>query len=88
VKLIDIGFGSLLAGGRLVAVLPPDSAPIKRMIQEARTRGMLVDASYGRRTGSVVLTDSGHVFLSALAPEVIGRSAAETEPEGGAADER
>ena len=70
-KLINIGFGSLVAAGRLLSVLAPDSAPIKRMIQEARDRGMLIDASYGRKTKSVLLMDTDHVILSALTPEQV-----------------
>ena len=70
-KLINIGFGSLVAAGRLLSVLAPDSAPIKRVIQEARARGMLIDASYGRKTKSVLLMDTDHVILSALTPEQI-----------------
>ena len=70
-KLINIGFGSLVAAGRLLSVLAPDSAPIKRVIQEARDRGMLIDASYGRKTRSVLLMDTDHVILSALTPEQI-----------------
>ena len=68
-KLINIGFGSLVAAGRMLSVLAPDSAPIKRVIQEARDRGMLIDASYGRKTKSVLLMDTDHVILSALTPE-------------------
>jgi len=68
-KLINIGFGSLVAASRLLSVLAPDSAPIKRVIQEARDRGMLIDASYGRKTKSVLLMDTDHVILSALTPE-------------------
>ena len=70
-KLINIGFGSMAADERILAVLEPDSAPIKRMIQEARDRGMLIDASYGRKTRAVLLMDTDHVLLSALQPEVI-----------------
>ena len=70
-KLINIGFGSLVAAGRLLSVLAPDSAPIKRVIQEARERGMLIDASYGRKTKSVLLMDTDHVILSALTPEQV-----------------
>ena len=70
-KLINIGFGSLVAAGRLLSVLAPDSAPIKRVIQEARDRGMLVDASFGRKTKAVLLMDTDHVILSALTPEII-----------------
>lgn len=70
-KLINIGFGSLITAERLLAVLEPDSAPIKRVIQEARDRGMLIDASYGRRTKAVLLMDTDHVILSAVAPETI-----------------
>jgi regulator of extracellular matrix RemA (YlzA/DUF370 family) len=70
-KLVNIGFGSMVATGRMLSVLSPDSAPIKRMIQEARDRGMLIDASYGRKTKSVILMDTDHVILSALTPEVL-----------------
>ena len=70
-KLINVGFGSLIAAHRLLAVVAPDSAPIKRVIQEARDRGMLIDASYGRKTKAVILMDTDHVILSALPPETI-----------------
>ena len=70
-KLINIGFGSMLAAGRILAVVAPDSAPIKRVVQEARERGMLIDASYGHKTQSVILMDTDHVILSALSPETI-----------------
>ena len=70
-KLINIGFGSLIAANRLLAVVAPDSAPIKRVIQEARDRGMLIDASYGRKTKAVILMDTDHVILSAITPETI-----------------
>ena len=65
-KLINIGFGSMVAASRLLAIVAPDSAPIKRVIQEARDRGMLIDASYGRKTKAVILMDTDHVILSAL----------------------
>jgi regulator of extracellular matrix RemA (YlzA/DUF370 family) len=70
-KLINIGFGNMIAAGRLLAVVSPDSAPIKRVIQEARDRGMLIDASFGRKTQSVLLMDTDHVILSAITPEAI-----------------
>lgn len=70
-KLINIGFGSMVAAGRMLSVLAPDSAPIKRVIQEARDRGMLIDASYGRKTKAVILMDTDHVILSALTPETL-----------------
>ena len=70
-RLINIGFGSLLAAARILAVLEPDSAPIKRVIQEARDRGMLIDASYGRKTKAVILMDTDHVILSAIPTETI-----------------
>ena len=70
-KLINIGFGNLIAAGRLLSVVSPDSAPIKRVIQEARDRGMLIDASYGRKTRSVLLMDTDHVILSAITPEMV-----------------
>ncbi|MBE6980869.1 MAG: DUF370 domain-containing protein [Ruminococcaceae bacterium] len=68
-KLINIGFGSLLAVERILTVLDPESAPIKRICQEAKERGMLIDASYGRKTKSVILMDTDHVVLSALTPD-------------------
>ena len=68
-KLINIGFGSMLAAHRILAIMDPASAPIKRVVQEAKERGMLVDASYGRSTKSVILMDTDHVILSALDPE-------------------
>jgi len=68
-KLINIGFGSMVAANRLLAIVAPDSAPIKRVIQEARDRGMLIDASYGRKTKAVILMDTDHVILSAIPTE-------------------
>ena len=70
-KLINIGFGSMVAAGRLLAIVAPDSAPIKRVIQEARDRGMLIDASYGRKTKAVILMDTDHVILSAIPTETL-----------------
>lgn len=70
-KLINIGFGNIVAANRLVAIVSPESAPIKRMIQEARDKGVLIDATYGRRTRAVVVTDSDHIILSALQPETV-----------------
>lgn len=80
-KLINIGFGSLIAAGRVLAVVDPDSAPIKRVVQEAKERGMLIDASYGRKTKAVILMDTDHVILSALTPDVIGERWNEKEEE-------
>ena len=76
-KLINIGFGNLVAANRLLAVVSPDSAPIKRVIQEARERQMLIDASFGRKTASVLRMDTDHVILSAMTPEVIGQRSTE-----------
>ena len=70
-KLISIGFGNAVAAARILAVVSPDSAPIKRVVQEARERGMLLDASFGRRTKSVLLMDTDHVILSSVTPETI-----------------
>ena len=70
-KLISIGFGSTVCAERILAVIAPESAPIKRLIQEARERGMLLDASFGRRTKSVLLMDTDHVILSSVTPETI-----------------
>lgn len=71
-KLINIGFGNMVSTTRIISIVSPESAPIKRMIQEAREKGNLVDATYGRRTRAVIVTDSGHVVLSALQPETVG----------------
>ena len=84
-KLINIGFGNMVSAGRLIAIVSPESAPIKRIIQDVRERGELIDATYGRRTRAVIIMDSGHVILSALQPEtvsarMIGRS---EEPSAG-----
>ena len=76
-KLVNIGFGNMIAFSRVLAVVSPDSAPIKRVIQEARDRGMLVDASYGRKTKSVILMDTDHVILSAIGPESVYERAME-----------
>ena len=70
-KLINIGFGSMVAASRVLSMLAPDSAPIKRIVQEAKDRGMLIDASYGRATKTVILMDTDHVILSALTPDVL-----------------
>lgn len=74
-KLINIGFGSMVAASRLLAIVSPDSAPVKRVVQEARDRGMLIDASYGHKTKAVILMDTDHVILSALEPDVISERA-------------
>lgn len=85
-KLINIGFGNMVSANRIVAVVSPDSAPIKRIISDARDKGQLVDATYGRRTRAVVISDSGYIILSALQPETVagrlsGKSDSEAEEE-------
>ena len=70
-KLISIGFGSTVCAERILAVIAPESAPIKRLIQEARERGMLIDASFGRKTKSVLLMDTDHVILASVSPEIL-----------------
>lgn len=70
-KLVNIGFGNLVSSTRLLSVVSPDSAPVKRLVQEARDRGMLIDASFGRKTRSVLVMDTDHVILSALEPKTI-----------------
>ena len=70
-KLINIGFGNMVSAGSLIAIVSPESAPIKRMVQEARDRGVLVDATYGRRTRAVLIMDNDHLVLSALQPETV-----------------
>lgn len=70
-KLISIGFGNMIAADRLIAIVGPESAPIKRIIQDAKERGTLIDATYGRRTRAVLVMDSDHVILSAVQPETV-----------------
>ena len=76
-KLINIGFGNMVNAGRLVAIVSPESAPIKRLVTEARARGTLIDATYGRRTRAVLVCDSDHVILSAIQPETVAGRLAE-----------
>lgn len=71
IKLINIGFGNIVAANRVIAIVSPESAPIKRIITDARERGELVDATYGRRTRAVMVMDSGHVVLSSIQPETV-----------------
>lgn len=81
-RLINIGFGNLASAQRLLSVISPDSAPVKRLVQEARDRGMLIDASFGRKTKSVLIMDTDHVILSALEPKIIAnRFQSEAEEE-------
>ena len=70
-KLINIGFGNMVSANRLVAIVSPESAPIKRIVQDAKERGTLIDATYGRRTRAVIITDSDHIILSAVQPETV-----------------
>ena len=77
-KLVNIGFGNVVAAGRIVAIVSPDSSPIKRIIQDAKEKSTLIDATYGRRTRAVIITDSEHVILSAVRPETV---AARAEPD-------
>jgi regulator of extracellular matrix RemA (YlzA/DUF370 family) len=85
--LINIGFGNIVAANRIIAIVAPESAPIKRIIQEARDRGMLIDATYGRRTRAVILTDSDHVILSAVQPETVVHRVLTNKPTGEQAGE-
>ena len=86
-KLINIGFGNMVSAGRLIAIVSPESAPIKRMVQEARDRGVLIDATYGRRTRAVLIMDSDHIVLSALKPETVAGRLVGKEPEAGAEED-
>jgi len=79
IKLINIGFGNIVSANRIISIVSPESAPIKRIIQEARDRGMLVDATYGRRTRAVIITDSDHIILSAVQPETVAHRLASKE---------
>ena len=78
-KLINIGYGNVVVAGRIVAVISPESAPVKRIIQDARDSGNLVDATYGRRTRAVIITDSGHIILSSVQPETVAGRLDDTE---------
>ncbi len=71
IQLINIGFGNIVSANRIISIVSPESAPIKRLITEARERGQLVDATYGRRTRAVIITDSSHIVLSAIQPETV-----------------
>ena len=80
-KLINIGFGNMISSERLLSIVSPDSAPIKRLVQEAKERAMLIDASFGRKTRAVIVMDTDHVILSAIAPEAIAKRMADKEGE-------
>ena len=80
-KRINIGFGNMVSARKLVAIVSPESAPIKRIIQDARDRGSLIDATYGRRTRAVIITDSDHVILSAVQPETVANRLDDDEDE-------
>ena len=83
-RLVNVGFGSMVSAQRVMAIVSPDSAPVKRLGQEARERGVLIDASFGRKTRAVLVTDSGHVIWSSLSPEQVSarfQEAPETEEE-------
>ena len=80
-KLINIGFGNMVSAGRIITIVSPESAPIKRIIQDARDNGVLIDATYGRRTRAVIVMDSGHVILSAIQPETVANRIVEREDE-------
>ncbi|WP_422448229.1 extracellular matrix/biofilm regulator RemA [Thermoanaerobacterium sp. DL9XJH110] len=87
IKLVNIGFGNIVSANRIIAIVSPESAPIKRIIQEARDRGMLIDATYGRRTRAVIITDSDHVILSAVQPETVAHRLNESDKEMEAEEE-
>ena len=79
VRLVNIGFGNIVSAERIVAIVSPESAPIKRMVQEARDRGVLIDATYGRRTRAVLIMDNDHLVLSALQPETVANRLGEKD---------
>ncbi|NMA92578.1 MAG: DUF370 domain-containing protein [Firmicutes bacterium] len=87
IKLVNIGFGNIISAGRIIAIVSPESAPIKRIISEARDRGALIDATYGRRTRAVIVADSGHVILSAVQPETVKHRLYATASEAAGAGE-
>ena len=83
IKLINIGFGNIVSAGRIIAIVSPESAPIKRIVQDVRERdnGTLIDATYGRRTRAVIVTDSGHIILSAVQPETVANRLVQSDDE-------
>lgn len=81
-RLINIGFGNIVSADRVIAIVSPESAPIKRIVQDAREAGELVDATYGRRTRAVIITDSGHVILSAIQPETVAHRFIQQKDDG------
>jgi len=87
VKLVNIGFGNMVAAGRLIAIVSPESAPIKRAVQDAKDRGMVIDGTYGRRTRAVLIMDSDHLVLSALTPETVAARITGDNDEGASEDE-
>ena len=80
IKLINIGFGNIVSASRIIAIISPESAPVKRVISESRERGMLIDATYGRRTRAVIIADSGHIILSAVQPETVKHRLQASDP--------
>lgn len=82
IKLINIGFGNIVSANRIISIVSPESAPIKRIISDARERNMLVDATYGRRTRAVIIADSDHVILSAVQPETVAQRVITSKEEG------
>ena len=86
-KLINIGFGNMVCADRVVALVSPDSAPVKRLIQDTRDTGMLIDVTCGRRTRSVIVTDSEHIILSAIQPETVSNRIAGDETDDGEEDD-
>ncbi|WP_100330856.1 extracellular matrix/biofilm regulator RemA [Bacillus xiapuensis] len=81
IRLINIGFGNIVSANRIISIVSPESAPIKRLMQEARDREKLIDATYGRRTRAVIMMDSGHVILSAVQPETVAQRIISKEEE-------
>lgn len=86
-QLINIGFGNIVSANRIIAIVSPESAPIKRIVQEAKDDGMAVDATYGRRTRAVIIMDSGHVVLSAVQPETVAGRVEKEESTGTTGEE-
>ena len=86
-KLINIGFGNVVVASRVIAIVSPESAPIKRVIQEARDANILIDATYGRKTRAVVIADSGHIILSAVQPETVAGRLGDSKTDDNIEDE-
>ncbi|WP_251422085.1 extracellular matrix/biofilm regulator RemA [Veillonella agrestimuris] len=87
IQLLNIGFGNMVSANRVIAIISPESAPIKRMVQDARDKSLLIDATYGRKTRAVLVMDSGQIVLSAIQPETVANRIVQHEVEEESAED-